>query len=454
MTKIWVVTKDQEIASIINLELGQNEDCQFCSTPEIEYSPIPEEFTQPDMIIVDLDTVNQKTINLLNLRLDHHSDVAKVALAPVKKGFSIEDYFLSAFDEIINKPSDQQQTSQMLSRISECIATLNRFFQLRKRLLSEMRENQIVGRSKAIRDIMSNLPQLAINMSTVLIIGETGSGKELFARAIHYLGPRAGKPFITIDCGSLSENLVENELFGHVGGAYTDAGQSAKGLLQEAHGGTLFLDEVDALPISIQPRFLRFLQERQYKPLGKASYLEVDARVLAATKTDLFEAVRQKKFRADLYYRLSVVPLFIPSLRERKSDIPVLVDNFLQKYSQSSRTITEIPEETIRNWLDYDWPGNVRELENRVQEWLLIGNREKDHKVNSYTYRDFFTDNIRPLAEERKKALWQFDRQYLHKLLTQTKGNLSAASKLAEIDRKNLRSLLKKYNIDKDLFRL
>jgi DNA-binding NtrC family response regulator len=285
----------------------------------------------------------------------------------------------------------------------------------------------------------------------VLISGETGTGKELIARAIHYLGPRSGQPFITVDCGALPEHLVENELFGHARGAYTDAGAPFKGLVQEADGGTLFLDEVEALPLAVQSKLLRFLQERQYKPLGQVKYLAVDVRVVAATNLDLAKAVEKKTFREDLYYRLNVIRLRIPPLSKRKADIPALVQHFMQQYAPGTEPSPTLSEETKREWLAYHWPGNVRELENRVQEWLSVARDDFGYDPTSFS--ETAPKTIRTLAAVRHEALEHCERAYLQNLLSHTKGNLSAAARLAGIHRKSLSELLKRYGMDARRFR-
>lgn len=451
MKKIWILTSDESLALPLQAEFRQVIDCQVFIVPDFEYSQGDDNLSPPDVLVVDLQTVSLQTGNLLKYRSIDHSDIPHFALVPKKQSAAMEDNWQFGFDEFITRPTNQRQALQVVASLRQSLETLERIIQLKKELLLKMRESHIVAWSKPMRDILNILPRLAESQSTVLINGETGTGKELFARAIHYLGSRSGRPFMTLDCGALPENLVENELFGHVQGAYTDAGPHSKGLIKEAHGGTLFLDEVEAMPISIQPKFLRFLQDRQYKPLGQASYISSDVRVVAATNNDLLEAVRQKTFRKDLYYRLNVLLLSIPPLRDRKSDIPALVYHFLHKYTKNSHTKLEILEDTMRSWLAYDWPGNVRELENEVQKWMFLGCSEV---MNSAQNVDQTTSGSGPFVEARKEALTRYDRLYLQNLLLHTKGNISEASRLAKVDRKNLRRLLKKYNLDKDQFSL
>lgn len=364
-------------------------------------------------------------------------------MTPAEHAYYTEALSGLGVDDIIILPENKQQLAATISWLSKKIASLDDLQTLQEKLCREMRQNQIVAKSKAMKEIICKLPHLGACDSTVLITGETGTGKELIARAIHYLGPRASHPFIVVDCGALPENLVENELFGHVRGAYTDAGSSTKGMIEEADGGTLFLDEVQALPVAVQAKFLRFLQERQFKRLGQVKYVSADVRVIAASNIDLAEAVTQKQFRADLYYRLNVLPLYIPPLRERRADIPGLVQHFVNKYLPESQQPTLMRLETLRSWQAHNWHGNVRELENKVQHWLTQAATEGPEIFPSAG----FPKNIRTLAEIRYEALKLCERNYLQELIDYTHGNLSAAARYAGIHRKSLAGLLKKHQI-------
>lgn len=285
----------------------------------------------------------------------------------------------------------------------------------------------------------------------MLITGETGTGKELIARSIHYLGPRAAGPFVTVDCGAIPENLVENELFGHVRGAYTDSGPTTRGLIEEAHGGTLFLDEVESLPLGAQSKFLRFLQEQQFKPLGSSKYVSVDVRVVAATNSDLTLAIKKSSFRQDLYYRLNVLPLFIPPLRHRKEDIPDLVNHFIQVHGRENHHVDPVPDEVLQGWLEHSWPGNIRELENTVQQWLMTCGTEQGIAGKPLEPDELLP--LRSLAEVREAALAQCEASYFKRLMSHTRGNISLAARIAGIDRKSLGILLKKRGIDIMQFR-
>jgi two-component system response regulator HydG len=231
----------------------------------------------------------------------------------------------------------------------------------------------IIGRSKSMRSVYERIEVMRQADNTVLITGESGVGKELVAKAIHQCGDRSGEPFIPIDCSVLGLNIVESELFGHVKGAFTDAHYSKTGLLKLAGRGTVFFDEITEIPLVVQAKLLRSIQEREIRPLGSSSIEKIEARIIAATNRQLEKAVSEGAFREDLFYRLHVIPIFVPPLRERKDDIPLLVDHFLAKHSTEKRPVTGVSPGALEALLGYDWPGNVRELENVLQQAIAFG---------------------------------------------------------------------------------
>jgi DNA-binding NtrC family response regulator len=446
MCQIAIIANNENFARCLGKALPEKTECKIFSLTATSLKSSRHEIVPLDLLIVDLEAWDQATMCLLAELNQNHPESAVIVIAPEENRHAVADLAPSGIDDIIARPINAEQQHGIIERIQQRISMFERLAAVREKLHREMRQSQIIAKSKPMREIIQRLPQLAACTSTVLINGETGTGKELFARAIHYLGARAGQPFITVDCGALPDHLVENELFGHARGAYTDANSSSKGLIQEADGGTLFLDEVEALPLVVQSKFLRFLQERQYKSLGQSKYISVNVRVVAATNIDLARAVEKKTFRGDLYYRLNVVPLFIPPLRERKADIPALVHAFLRRHTHDQKMLARIPDEILCHWMDHDWPGNVRELENKVQQWLF--GAPADHTHAATAVFDSTPKSIRLFSEARKEALAKFEHAYLQNLLTHTKGNISAAARLAGTDRKHLRALLRKHGIE------
>ncbi len=442
MCQIGLVANDDWLVQSIVTALRDRTGYQVTNLQNNEFQPTTR-FYSFNLLLLTWQT-NEQFPSLIESFGFRQPEIPVILMIPAEHAHRSEVLFGLGVDNIIILPENKQQLAATIRWLSKEIASLDNLQALQEKLYSEMRQNQIVAKSNAMKVIMRKLPQLAASDSTVLITGETGTGKELIARAIHYLGPRSRHPFIVVDCGALPEHLVENELFGHMRGAYTDAGSSTKGMIEEADGGSLFLDEVQALPIAVQAKFLRFLQERRYKRLGQTRYVAADVRVIAATNVDLTDAISQKQFRADLYYRLNVLPLYIPPLRERRADIPSLVRHFLNKYTPESQSTMVMPLETIHSWQSYEWPGNVRELENNVQHWLMQATEEDKEALARYSG---FPKNIRTLMEVRRHALELCERGYLQELIDWTRGNLSVAARYAGIHRKSLAGLLKKYQI-------
>ncbi len=282
----------------------------------------------------------------------------------------------------------------------------------------------------------------------MLITGATGTGKELCARAIHYLSPRAGQPFVPVNCGAIPVELVENELFGHERGAYTGAAHAQHGLIHEARGGTLFLDEIDCLPLMAQTKLLRFLQDHEYRPLGSARVRRADVRVIAASNVDLEEAVREGRVRRDLYYRLNIIQLVLPPLRERREDIPLLARHFLAEYAaEFDRPAADISPDAMQALVSYDWPGNVRELEHTIERAVMLCGAEV------LGGGDIVLPGRGGAADEsfrqaKARVVADFEKSYVEHLLVSHEGNISGAARAAHKNRRAFWQLIRKHRID------
>jgi DNA-binding NtrC family response regulator len=312
----------------------------------------------------------------------------------------------------------------------------------------------LVGRNQSFVAEISKIPVVARCDATVLITGETGTGKELCARAIHYLSPRTKHPFIPINCGAIPADLAENELFGHQRGAYTGAASSQPGIIVEANGGTLFLDEIDCLSPLTQVKLLRFLQDKEYRPLGSSRTRRADVRVIAATNTDIEESVQQGRLRQDLYYRLHVVPLHLVPLRERSDDIPRLAHHFLGLHTAAlKKRVTEISTAAMSKLMLYQWPGNVRELEHVIEravvmcEGPVLG--DKDITVS----RSQHDTSPCSFQEGKARAVTQFELNYIKGLLIAYRGNITRAAKAANKNRRAFWELIRKHRIDVSIFK-
>jgi DNA-binding NtrC family response regulator len=319
----------------------------------------------------------------------------------------------------------------------------NKFY--RQELLSKYQFKNVIGRTAQMFHVYKTIAKVADSKSTVLLYGERGTGKELIARSIHYNSLRNNRPFIPIDCASLVETLMESELFGHVRGAFTGAHSAKKGLLEEADGGTLFLDEVSNLNLSMQTKLLRFLQEHEIKHVGGTESIRVDVRVIAATNQPLESAVKDGKFREDLYDRLNVVSITLPPLRERKDDIPLLANHFLQKFSEENhKEISHISPEALEILLQYSWPGNVRELEHTVERAVILSTHPiiLPEDLPRKMFEETRAAEILPT--EKSLSLRQVEKRYVLKVLEETGGNKKKASEILGIDRTTLYRILEK----------
>jgi DNA-binding NtrC family response regulator len=308
---------------------------------------------------------------------------------------------------------------------------------------------QLIGRSHRFLAEVRKIPIAAKCDAGVLIAGATGTGKELFARAIHYLSPRAGKPFTPVNCGAIPSELVENELFGHAAGAYTGAHAAGTGVIAESEGGTLFLDEVDCLPLLAQVKLLRFVQHKEFRPLGSARTQNANVRIIAASNANLDEAIAQRRLRQDLYYRLNVLPFHLPSLRERPSDIPLLVDHFLQKYAaEFDSPVPELKPNTMASLLHHDWPGNIRELEHVIERMVLFAGEPDTWPAGLPLSGQTLSLPV-SFREAKAEVVSRFERNYIRELLQTYSGNITRAAQAARKNRRAFFQLMRKHGLSR-----
>ena len=313
-----------------------------------------------------------------------------------------------------------------------------------------------IGESSSILELKQKILRVAPFDVTVLLQGETGTGKELSAKLIHYMSKRSGGPFIAVNCGAIPNELFENELFGHKKGAYTHADTSEKGLIHSAHRGTLFLDEIESLQMQSQIKVLRFIEEKKFKPLGQTSIVSSDVRIIAAGNIDLIDMVEQGRFREDLFYRLSAVNIPLSPLRERKDDIPLLCEYFVERFSRLySKKIIGIKPDAKMYLAHYSWPGNVRQLENILQEAVIFSTNNWI-EINDIAFAKNSKNHNSPIEsfhEAKKKNNDEFEKQYLKTLLKIFSGNISKASFFAKKDRREFYRLIKKHKIEPNIYR-
>jgi DNA-binding NtrC family response regulator len=369
---------------------------------------------------------------------------------------AIEAIHEGAFD-FISKPMNLEELKKTVARALAQPALQDKSRKSGEEGKGVEQQGAIIGKSPAMVEVYKTVARAASTKSTVLILGESGTGKELIARAIHQHSPRAGHPFVAVDCGALTETLLESELFGHVRGAFTGAVTDKKGVFEEADGGTCFLDEIGDISRNMQAKLLRVLQEHEVRRVGGKDWAKVDVRVVAATNQNLGELVRKGAFRQDLYYRLNVVAIHLPPLRERVEDIPVLVRYFLDRYSQESeKSVTAVADKTMELLCAYSWPGNIRELENTIEQAVALSSQqiltpeelplEVRDRVDAKSFQNLSQDEQflfpdTPSLEEVKK-------RYVLHVLSRNQGNVSRTAKILNIDRRSLYRMLARYKIE------
>jgi DNA-binding NtrC family response regulator len=348
--------------------------------------------------------------------------------------------------EYIVKPCHPQEISMLVSRILKLKKLQTENLILRKKISRKYRHRDVITKNPRMEEILSLTKDIASLRSTVLICSESGTGKELIARAIHYSGDRADKPFVSVSCAALTETLLESELFGHEKGAFTGAAGQAKGKFEQADGGTIFLDEIGDISPKLQADLLRVLQERRFYRVGGAEEVSVDVRVIAATNKNLEEKVQQGAFRDDLFYRLNVIEIRIPPLRERREDIPLLAEHFVERIaSELGKDISGISADALKLLINYDWPGNVRELENVIERAIVTS------RNGTLTEGDFAWLNQRSSGPQSWEVpdvpLAELERRAIIAVLERKKGNVKEAAASLGIDRSTLYDKLKRYEI-------
>ncbi len=357
---------------------------------------------------------------------------------------------LGAYDYIAKPFSPLEELRLFLRRMAEKVRLVEENQFLRDRMDTETQLHGIVGSSAKIQDVLRMVSRLKDTRTPVLITGESGTGKELVARAIHFRGAFANRPFVAVDCGSLVPTLIESELFGYERGAFTGALKSRTGLFQSADGGTIFLDEIGELPLEMQAKLLRVLQEKEVRPVGSNQRARVDVRVIAATNRDLEQEYRAGTFRKDLYFRLNVVTVHVPALRERRSDIPMLAHWFLER-CVPGRSV-QVTNAAMKSLLQYDWPGNVRELENCVERAVALGDQQVLDVDDlppaiASTAQPQDVDSGNPVSTTSTTDLEDIERTTIERVFEQVKGDKALAGKMLGISRATLYRKLKRYNI-------
>jgi len=401
-----------------------------------------------DVVILDLKMPGLSGMEVLKKIKEDDSDVMVIVITGYATVESAVEAMKRGAYDFIPKPFTPDSLRLIVRRALDRRELALENVLLRGELKASFGPDVIIGQSKLMKEVEQLVRKVGPTDTTVLISGESGTGKELVARALHRHSSRKDRPFVAVDCGSLVENLFESELFGHIKGSFTGAITTKYGRFELANGGTLFFDEIGNIGINIQTKLLRVLQEREITKVGSNQVIKVDVRIVAATNKDLQQGVKAGTFREELFYRLSVVPIALPSLRERRDDISLLANYFLSKYNKKrGKDIRAISEQAMKALVEYDWPGNIRELENAIERAVVLS-KDDIIKPADLSYYKLSTKSTSNSEVGWTKSLIDMEKEHITKTLRMFTGHKGKAAKSLGIDRKTLRSKLKKYGIE------
>jgi len=443
MHRILIVDDDRETCRFMS-ELLTRDDRDVQTSHEADDAMSRVRADQYDLLVSDINlNARQSGLDLLKAFKTANPDGQVLLIS----GFGTLDTAIAAvragaFD-YISKPFNIAQVKETVERaLAQSIEKPNNRHPRREAAAPEL-----IGRTAGMLEVYKQIARAADSSVPVLVTGESGTGKELVARAIHANSTRNVRPFVAINCGAIPDTLLESELFGHTRGAFTGAVSDAKGLFEQAHGGTIFLDEIGEMPAALQVKLLRTLEDGEVRPIGASRPVRADARVIAATNADLEQAIAEQRFRQDLYYRLSVVVIRIPPLRERRTDIPLLVERFLQNANDHAGRRIELSEESLTALTAHDWPGNVRELENTIERLVLFsrGSRVEVTDLPPGLSHDSTTLEGRLFTD--LPALDELERRYLMHVLEAVGGNRTRAAAVMGIDRRTLYRMADRFGV-------
>jgi DNA-binding NtrC family response regulator len=459
---ILIVDDKQDMLDLLTRIITQKLDVSVLSSKSGEEALGIMHETGAGLVVTDVRMPGMDGLELLKRIKERNGDTIVIILtAHGTVDSAVEALKIGAYD-FLTKPLNNERFIHTLKRAIEFRRVIREKNLLADRLKQARLVGSIIGNSPAIRSMLERIEMIADTDETVLITGETGTGKELAAQTIHTLSKRSKKKFVPVNCPALPESILESELFGYKKGAFTSAMSDKKGLFESANGGTIFLDEIGDIPIGIQTKLLRVIQEREFKPLGDTESIQIDVRVIASTNQDLEKKISQGLFREDLYYRLNVISVHMPSLRERSEDIMLLADYFLLEYSiEYDKEIHGFSDDAAAYLMNRTWKGNVRELQNIIKRAVIfaqepvIDRSSLENPIRSNTINENIPDDILSLDYKaaRNMTIEQFTVTYVRNILEKTGGNVTQAAKNAGIERQSFQHLMRKYNIRSDEFR-
>jgi DNA-binding NtrC family response regulator len=447
--RILVVDDDRAMCQLL-IDLLREEGYETEVAHDAETALLKSRQSHFDLTITDLMMPKMRGIELVQRLRDIDSNALVLLITAFGTIESAVEAMRAGAFHYVTKPFHNEEILIQVKRALEQKRLEQELQRLRTEVKAHNRFQNIIGRSAAMQKILETVTQVSDLPANILIEGESGTGKELIARAIHANSSRASGPFVAVNCAAIPETLLESELFGYVRGAFTDARKDRSGLFREAHGGTLFLDEISELPMTLQTKLLRVLEDKEVRPLGANQGEKVDARVLSASNRNLEELVRSDKFRRDLYYRLNVIRIELPALRERGDDVPILLQHFVEKFAAGAkRQVDGIEPEALAALKNYDWPGNIRELEHAIERAVFLG---KGTRIGLEDLPPNVVANgqssvVLAQAVRRQLTLRDLEREYVAKVLEATNGNKSEAAKILGVDRTTLYRKLEEYKL-------
>jgi DNA-binding NtrC family response regulator len=437
--KVLVVDDDVEMCGLLSDVLKEEALSVITTNDSLEASKLlkREEF---DIVITDLKMKGLKGLDLL----EETKQVSPLTPVIIITAFgtiesAIQAIKMGAYD-YVTKPFQMDELVLTVKKALENRLLKKEVVRLKKEVESRYHFHHLIGKSPSMQKIYDLIERISDTSSNVLITGESGTGKELVAKAIHYNGTRKEGPFIAVNCAAIPETLLESELFGYKKGAFTDAKSDKRGLIFEANEGTLFLDEITEMPLTLQAKLLRVIEGREVRPLGDTNSYPIDVRIISTSNRDIESSIKQGRFREDLYYRLKVIDIEMPPLRERKEDIPLLIQHFITKFSNEfKKNISEVSEDALKLLLNYSWPGNIRELENVIQRAITLTRHEiilpEDLPNTMMEEKD---ESLIEKGFREKYTVSQLEKEYIRRVLLEVGGNKSKAAEILGLDRKTL----------------